>query len=241
MPEPLRYLFLVLATAVPVLAQTPIPTPESVLGARVGDDFFLASYDESIGYLEQLAAASERVELRRIGKTSFGLDWYVAVISSPRNLARLDEIRDSARRLAHPQGLAEEEARRLAREGRAIVHIDGGLHATEVAHAQRPALALDPARNNAYRAVNRAWAEGAGVSWANGRFVLTDLDDAQALARDLGLAAERAAASGTRLPRPRLGLYRPWAPSMDEGWTPAASDAGACAPSTPSCARAARW
>ena len=117
-------------------AQPGVPTPESVLAARVGDDFFLATYEESIGYFRQLAAASERVELRRIGRTSFGRDGYLAIISSPQNLARLDEIRAVAQRLAHPAGLADDEARRLARDNPAIVHIDGGLHATEVAHAQ---------------------------------------------------------------------------------------------------------
>lgn len=121
-------------SAVPMLAE--IPTPESVLGARIGDDFYLATYDESIGYFQKLAAASDRVELVKIGRTSFGLDWYLAILSSPENLANLDGIRETARRLAHPEGLREDEARRLARDGKAIVHIDGGLHATEVAHAQ---------------------------------------------------------------------------------------------------------
>ncbi len=136
--EPLRSAFgLVLATIVfsfPVQAQ--IPSPESVLGAKIGDDFYLATYDESLAYFQQLAAASDRVELVRIGKTSFGLDWYLAIISSPENLANLDAIRAVAQRLAHPEGLSEDEARRLARESKAVVHIDGGLHATEVAHAQ---------------------------------------------------------------------------------------------------------
>ncbi len=113
-----------------------IPTPESILGARVGDDFFLATYEESIAYFQQLAAASDHVELRRIGKTSFGRDWYLAIISSPANLAQLETIRATAQRLAHPKGLSDAEARRLAREGKAVIHIDGGLHATEVAHAQ---------------------------------------------------------------------------------------------------------
>ena len=122
--------------ALPATAQTTIPAPESVLGARVGDDFFLATYEESLAYFEKLAAASDRVELRRIGKTSFGRDWYLAIISTPANLARLDEIRATAQRLAHPAGLSDAEARRLAQGGRAVVHIDGGLHATEVAHAQ---------------------------------------------------------------------------------------------------------
>ncbi|MFQ5705064.1 MAG: M14 metallopeptidase family protein [Gemmatimonadales bacterium] len=117
-------------------AQTHIPTPESVLGFRVGADFHLATYDESIDYFRKLAAASDRVLLREVGKTSEGRPWYVALISSAENLQHIERYREIAQRLAHPKGLTEAEARELATEGKAIVHIDGGLHASEVAHAQ---------------------------------------------------------------------------------------------------------
>ena len=42
---------------------------------------------------------------------------------------------------------------------------------------------------------------------------------AERLGRDLALQATRGSGTGTALPRPRIGLYRPWAPSMDEGWS----------------------
>jgi hypothetical protein len=113
-----------------------IPTPESVLGHAVGEDFHLATYEQSIAYFHRLAEASDRVELRKVGRTSFGRDWYLAIVSSPENLADLGRIREIAQRLAHPEGLTDDEARRLATAGKAVVHIDGGLHATEVAHAQ---------------------------------------------------------------------------------------------------------
>jgi len=117
------------------VAQT-IPTPESSLGYEVGDDFQLATYEESIQYFQALDAASDRLELRQVGVSSFGRPVYLALISSSENLANLGRYREIASRLAHPRGLGDEEARRLSREGKALVWIDGGLHATEVAHAQ---------------------------------------------------------------------------------------------------------
>ncbi|MDT8341459.1 MAG: M14 family metallopeptidase [Longimicrobiales bacterium] len=113
-----------------------VPTPESVLGFPVGADFRLATYEQSLAYFRALDRASDRVELRQVGVTSFGRPWYVALISSAANLRNVERHREIARRLADPRGLGEEEARALAREGRAIVHIDGGLHSSEVAHAQ---------------------------------------------------------------------------------------------------------
>lgn len=124
------------ASSTSFATQSDVPTPESFLGHRVGADFKLASYDDSIGYFQKLAATSERLELIEIGRTSFNRPWYIALVSSPENLADIERYREISGKLAHPQGLAEEEAWRLAREGKAIVHIDGGLHASEVAPAQ---------------------------------------------------------------------------------------------------------
>ena len=132
---PLGCAAVLLAAPLALSAQN-LPTPESVLGHTVGQDFHLATYEESLEYFQQLAAASDRVELREIGKTSHGRPWYIALISSPDNLANVERYREIALRLAHPEGLSDNDARALAREGKAIVHIDGGLHSTEVAHAQ---------------------------------------------------------------------------------------------------------
>lgn len=120
----------------PAWAAQQVPTPESMLGHRVGADFHLTTFEESIEYFERLDEASDRLELRQVGHSSHGRPVYIALISSTENLSNLDRYREIAQRLAHPKGLDDDEARALAAEGRAIVHIDGGLHSTEVAHAE---------------------------------------------------------------------------------------------------------
>ncbi len=118
-----------------VRAQT-IPTPASVLGFSVGADFHLASYEEALEYFQRLDAASDRLELREVGKTSNGRPWYIALISSAENLRNVEHYREIALRLAHPGDMSDQEAHQLAREGKAIVHVDGGLHSSEVAGSQ---------------------------------------------------------------------------------------------------------
>ena len=86
---------------------------------------------------------SDRVRMIEAGSTSQGRTMHFAVVSSAANLANLDRYREIARRLAHPDGLTDDEARRLAREGKAFVHIDGGLHSTEVAAPQHTPLLLE--------------------------------------------------------------------------------------------------
>lgn len=112
-----------------------VPAPKDHLGYEPGTDFKLASWTEISGYFQKLAAATDRMRLVEYGKTSMGKPSYMAFISSPENLRDLDRYKDINRKLA--LGLASpDEAQRLAKEGRAFVWIDSGLHATEVAPAQ---------------------------------------------------------------------------------------------------------
>jgi hypothetical protein len=121
-----------------------IPTPESVFGFRVGADSQLIGYDQSINYFKRLAAASNRIRLIEVGKTSTGHAWTAAIISSPENLARLADYRRINMRIAHPEGLTDSAARNLARQGKVIVDISGGLHASEIAGSQHtPQLAYE--------------------------------------------------------------------------------------------------
>src|SRR5262249_21320518 len=89
-------------------------------------------------------------------------------------------------------------------------------------------LMLDPAQNNTFKAINRAWEQGAtvqasaGASGAPIRYSVRGLSDSAQddLVRSLALQAERTvSAPGRAIRRPRLGLFQPWTGAMDEGWT----------------------
>jgi hypothetical protein len=118
-------------------AQTRITTPKEQFGAALGDDYFLASYQQIAGYWQRLARESDRIVLKEIGKTAEGRPHLMAIVTAAENQRRLAHYQDIARRLANAEGLSEEQARALAREGKAVVWIDGGLHATEVLGAQQ--------------------------------------------------------------------------------------------------------
>jgi len=117
------------------LAQN-VPEPEEILGFKVGDDYHLATYTQAIEYFNQLAASSDRIKLYAAGKTSMGQTMTYAVISSSENLSKLEKYKQIIRKLSLAKGLSSNKARELSHEGKAIVYIDGGLHASECAPAQ---------------------------------------------------------------------------------------------------------
>lgn len=124
-----------LVAPVPSPAQE-IPSPEDFLGRRVGEDRYLAPYPAVLDYLRTLDAASERLSIELAGKSTLDNDVVVLVLTSEENQLNLDRYREIARRLAHPEGLGAEEARRLADEGKAIVLVTCTIHSTEVGSTQ---------------------------------------------------------------------------------------------------------
>ena len=130
-------LFAVALGAAPAAAQAPkVPEPADVFGFRPGTDYKLATHAQIVEYFKRLDAASDRVIVEEIGRTAEGRPLILALISSEANLKDRARYREISRQLALARGVDETKARALAKEGKAIVWIDGGLHATEVAHAQ---------------------------------------------------------------------------------------------------------
>jgi zinc carboxypeptidase len=118
-------------------AQTRITTPKQQLGFDIGDDYRLATYTQLQAYWTELARESPRIVLQDIGRTAEGRPQVMAVITAAQNHKRLARYKEIARRLAQAEGLSDEQARALAAEGKAVVWIDGGLHATEVLGAHQ--------------------------------------------------------------------------------------------------------
>jgi hypothetical protein len=120
-----------------ILAQGRITTPMEEFGHNFGDDYWLANYQQIAAYWRKLDAQSDRMILQEIGKTAEGRPHLMAIVTSPENHRNLERYRQTSMRLALAEGLTDDQARAMAREGKAIVWIDGGLHATEVLGAQQ--------------------------------------------------------------------------------------------------------
>jgi hypothetical protein len=123
--------------AVPAAQAPRITSPKEEFGFNFGDDYQLATYQQLSTYWQKLDRESDRMVLQEIGRTSEGRPHLMAIVTSPENHKNLARYREISRRLALAETLTDEQAQTLAREGKSIVWIDGGLHASEVLGAQQ--------------------------------------------------------------------------------------------------------
>lgn len=109
-------------TVLSVRAQSPT-SPADYLGYDLGERF--TPQHRLNGYFEQVASESNRVMLQPYGQTNEGRPLMVAFVSSPANLANLEEIRtDNLRRARLMEGSADPE-------GKAIVWLSYNVHGNE--------------------------------------------------------------------------------------------------------------
>ncbi len=129
----LKKAFLLLSLVVTIFAQAQnVPSPKSHFGFNIGDNYQLANYTQTEAYLQKLAATSNKMKLQSIGTTEEGRTQYMVIVSDPANLAKLAKYKSISQQMARAEGLTDTDAKQLANEGKAVVWIDGGLHANEV-------------------------------------------------------------------------------------------------------------
>lgn len=128
---------LLVGAAAQARAQGRLTSPLEEFGFSIGDDYQLVNYTRYEAYLRKLDRQSDRLSIVEMGRSAEGRTMWLAIVTSPRNQGKLPRYREIARRLALAEGISENEARAMAREGKAVVWIDGGLHANETLGAQQ--------------------------------------------------------------------------------------------------------
>ncbi|MCH7871112.1 MAG: peptidase M14 [Planctomycetes bacterium] len=127
-----------------------IPTPESVIGHKVGADFKLARWEKIVEYFQKLGEASDRVVVRQIDTTTEGNPWILAVISSPETIKQIERYKWAQERLTDPR-LIKNDAERaeVLALAKTTILVSCGLHSSEVAASQMAMeLAYDLASGN---------------------------------------------------------------------------------------------
>lgn len=126
----------------PARAAGEIPSPEEFFGHRMGEDRRLARWDRLVAYYDTLDALSERIRVENVGPSTLGNPFLVIFVSSPENLAQLDQIRRRNAVLQDPRGRTPADVQDAIANGRVVFVQSYGLHSTEVAGSQTAAEAV---------------------------------------------------------------------------------------------------
>jgi hypothetical protein len=142
--RPTLLVLLALSAVAPLSAQQPfdwygrgpyrpgVPRPDSLLGHRLGTRHTM--YHEQQRVLDRLiASAPDKVRTEVIGTTAEGKVMRVLIISSPENLARLDQIRADVTGLADPRKTTAAQAADVARGTPAVALLSHSIHGNEPA------------------------------------------------------------------------------------------------------------
>lgn len=136
-----RLLILALTVSTAFAQQTPellpggtynsaIPTPKAVLGYEVGDRF--SDYRNLEKYIDKLVASSERVKRVYYGESNELRPLQLLIISSPKNLSRLDEIKAGNKKLTDPRNFkSKAEVEQILNSLPGIVWLSYGVHGNE--------------------------------------------------------------------------------------------------------------
>ncbi|NNL29963.1 MAG: peptidase M14, partial [Gemmatimonadetes bacterium] len=128
-----------LALVAPAAGQE-IPAPAEHFGFEIGTDRRLADWSDLTSYFERLAAGSDRIVVDTLGTTTRDRPFVMLTITSAENHARLEELHQIQAKLADPRTVGgEAELQRLLDEGKTIVLLTQGIHATEVGASQMSA------------------------------------------------------------------------------------------------------
>ncbi|MDQ3556793.1 MAG: M14 family metallopeptidase, partial [Gemmatimonadota bacterium] len=114
-----------------------VPTPEAVIGHRIGTRH--TRPDQLVTYFDSVARVSDRVVFARHGTTYGGRPLVHAIVTSPANHARLEQIRQANLRLSEsPGSVADAELAGMP----TIVYMGYSVHGNEASGSEAGVLTL---------------------------------------------------------------------------------------------------
>ena len=126
----LTLVFVIVCSCLQMATAQNIPSPKEHFGFNIGDNYQLTTFTQTEAYFKKLAQSSDRAKYTVIGKTEEGRDQFMLIVSSPENLKKLEEYKRISQKMGNAD-ISMEEAKLFAKTGKAVVWIDGGLHAIE--------------------------------------------------------------------------------------------------------------
>jgi hypothetical protein len=117
-------------------AQGKITSPEEAFGFKLGADRKLADWVQLTAYYQKLASESKSVRYEELGKTTEGRPFVAVTITSPENMAHLEDYKKIQTQLADPRMTSPEQAKALEAKGKTVLVVTCNIHSIEIASSQ---------------------------------------------------------------------------------------------------------
>lgn len=113
-----------------------IPTPQQYLGFQVGE--WHIQHEQLLGYLKKVAEVSDRVKIEEYGRTYENRQLLLLTISSPKNLANIEQIKTQHHQLTEPDKSAGLDTRNMP----SVVWMGYSVHGNEPSGTNASLLAV---------------------------------------------------------------------------------------------------
>jgi hypothetical protein len=121
-----------------------LTSPEQFFGFQMGSDRKIARWEKVVEYFHLLQEQSGKIKVNDMGPSTEGVPFLEVIISSPENLANLENLRKINLKISDPRGLSDGEVKDLLAKAKAVVCQSMSLHASEIGGTQMaPELAYD--------------------------------------------------------------------------------------------------
>jgi hypothetical protein len=137
-----RHLFIIviLFPFILIAQEVNLPVPADYFGFKPGTDRELFTYEQLVGYLQNLDDASGKIKMVQIGESPLGKPMYVCLISSEENISNIDRLKQINKSLALDPDIPETERNKIIEEGKVFVYATLSMHSNEVGPSQAAPL-----------------------------------------------------------------------------------------------------
>ncbi|UCH02711.1 MAG: peptidase M14 family protein, partial [Candidatus Bathyarchaeota archaeon] len=121
-----------------------ISSPKEFFGFQLGTEKNIARWDRIVEYFNVLATQSDAIQVVNMGPSTEGHPFLLVIISSPENLANIEQLKKVNAQISDPRGVSDKQMEALISKGKAVICQSMSLHASEIGGTQMaPELAYD--------------------------------------------------------------------------------------------------
>lgn len=109
-----------------------IPSPLDHFGTIIGEPGVMHTTTQIYEYFQVLANASPNLVMEKVRSSEEGRPIYLITISDEATITNIDDYKAMLAKLSDPRITSKEEAERIAKNGKPVYYLNGGMHSIEM-------------------------------------------------------------------------------------------------------------